>query len=201
MRALLRLLAAVLPLLLAACGGTPSRVTFQVRAGTDINPDGNGEAKPTSLRLYLLTAGTHLRSADYFALIEHEQETLGSELLLRRDLTIRPGETRDIRVTVPEDTKEVAAVAGFQQLDQANWVATRAIPSDGRVPVILQARTVSLPGRLPSARDDAGGFQLPSVPSLPSMPTMPSLPPVPSLPSLPSLPSASAPSLPSLPRF
>lgn len=187
-----------LMLQLAACGGVPEELTFQVRAAPDINPDGAGEAKPTLVRLYLLSSPTRLRNADYFTLEDRERDTLAGDLVLRREITIRPGETQRVRVAVPPDTRDVAAVAGFRELDQATWMATRPVPSNGRVPVVLQGRTVTLPKRMPPENEPVKApFQLPSMPSMPSMPSLPSLPSMPSLPSLPSLPSM--PSLPQVP--
>ena len=162
--AFVALTAMPLVMLLTACG-TPSSIRFQIQAGTDINPGRTGEANPTSVRLYVLSSSTRIRSADYFELADHERETLDGEFLLRRDVTIRPGESQEVHVSIPDTTTDIAVVAGFRNLDQATWMATRPL-ARGRVAVLIEGTTVSLPDQLPRVPSQSS-LQLPS-PSLPS---------------------------------
>ena len=122
-------------------------MTFQVHADTNINPSPEGEAEPTTVRLYLLSSPTHLRSADYFALIDHEHATLDTDLLARRDIIIMPGKRETVRLDVPKEATDVGVAVGYRDLDKATWVATRKLPSDGQVPVLLSRRTVTLPDK------------------------------------------------------
>lgn len=144
-----RLVPFALAILLAACGGRPDQVTFQVHADTNINPSPKGEAEPTAVRLYLLSSPTHLRGADYFELIDHEHATLDTDLLVRRDIIIMPGKKESLRLDVPKEATDVGVVVGYRDLDKATWLATRKLPSDGRVPVLLSGRTVTLPDKFP----------------------------------------------------
>ena len=134
---------------LAGCGGPPSHVTFLLRAARDINPDADAGPAPAPVRLFLLSSTLHLQNADYFTLLDHERDALDGDLLARRETIIRPGGSQDIRMDVPEGTTDVGVIVGFRELDRATWVATRPIPGNGRVPVLLGEWTVSLPRDLP----------------------------------------------------
>ncbi len=144
--------ALVASMLLAACGGgVPEQVKVEVRAAPELNPDPSGEAQPAALRLYLLSSATRLSGADYFALVDRERDVLDGDLVLRRDIVLRPGGTETAQFDVPKGATHFGVVVSFRDLDQAIWMAVRKLPSNGRVPVQLGPRIVTLPDKFPPA--------------------------------------------------
>ncbi len=68
--------------LLAACAGGPPKPAVakaQLVVASDVNPDAEGRASPVVVRVYQLKEEGAFNSADFFALFDKEQETLGAE--------------------------------------------------------------------------------------------------------------------------
>ena len=81
-----------------------SRITLVTQP--DINPDASGRPSPVPVRVYLLKSAERLARADYFQIIDHERDVLGSDLIKREDVVMRPGESH---VVVLEGQREKAA--------------------------------------------------------------------------------------------
>src|SRR5262249_7628615 len=71
---------------LTSCGGAPPPPTVAVvtiTASADANPDAAGQGAPVAVRIYQLASTANFDKADFFQLYQHEQETLGTDLLGR----------------------------------------------------------------------------------------------------------------------
>lgn len=122
-----------------------------MRAAPGLNPDPAGLAQPAAIRLYLLSSPTRLSGADYFALVDREREVLDGELVLRRELVVRPDTTETAEFDVPKGATHLGVVVSFRDLDHAVWMAVRKLPGNGRIPVQLGPRLVTLPDKFPVA--------------------------------------------------
>lgn len=148
----LRVPALAAAVLLAACGsGVPDKVKVEMRAAPGLNPDPASQAQPAAVRLYLLSSPTRLSGADYFALTDREREVLDGDLMLRREVVVRPGGTEVAEFDVPKGSTHFGVVVSFRDLDHATWMAVRKLPGNGRIPVQLGPRLVALPDKFPPA--------------------------------------------------
>lgn len=132
----------VLASLLAACGAAPPKPTIvqgSVEAGADINPDRRNRASPVTVRIYELKTVAVFERADFFSVWDREAETLGGDLLGRDEIQLVPGERRQFERTLQPDTRHVAVVAAFRDLERAQWRASTVV-----IPNRTQMLTISL---------------------------------------------------------
>ena len=106
-------------------------VTLQVTliATPDVNPDVRGRASPLSVRIYELRSRSAFDAADFFALYDREQATLGTELLAKEQYILRPGDTQGYTRKAQGETRFLGVVAAFRDLEGSTWrVATGIAP-------------------------------------------------------------------------
>lgn len=122
------------------------RATITAHAG--VNPDITGRASPIVLRIYELKTAASFDHTDFFSLWDREKETLAADLVARDELQLRPGETKTVERAVDADTRVVAVVAAFRDLERATWRAAVGMRAHqlNAVSIDLGARTVSIAG-------------------------------------------------------
>src|SRR6267378_1768988 len=116
------------------CGSSPPLLRGAITVDSNVNPDRAGRPSPIVVRIYELKAVAAFNGADFFALFDNEQATLSSELVGREEFQLQP------------DTKFIAVVGAFRDLEQARWRQAVPVPSK-RSPTItigLQARAVTV---------------------------------------------------------
>ena len=114
----------VLALGLNACGGAPPKPTpakVTLAAAADANPDSAGRASPIVVRVYQLKEEGAFQAADYFALVDKEQDTLGASLLAREEYELQPKESRTLELKIAPEARFVGAIAGFRDLRNSKW--------------------------------------------------------------------------------
>jgi type VI secretion system protein VasD len=141
--------------LVGACASTPAPapappppapvvldpVTLQVTlvATDDVNPDARGRASPLSVRISELRSRSAFDAADFFSLYDREQATLGTELLSKEQYILRPGDTQGYTRKAQGETRFLAVVAAYRDLEGSIWrvaagIAPPAPPVRGRPP-------------------------------------------------------------------
>jgi type VI secretion system protein VasD len=123
--------AAVLPLIVAGCGGgppSPGMVELTINAAADINPDGSGRASPVVIHVYQLAAPTQFQTVDFFQLIDKEQAALGADLVAREEVTIAPNGTQVLTLTLKPNTQSIGIAASFRYIEKASWRAVMQVP-------------------------------------------------------------------------
>ncbi|HTV80436.1 MAG TPA: type VI secretion system lipoprotein TssJ [Steroidobacteraceae bacterium] len=122
---------ASLGLVLAGCHSAPpkpvpERATLSV--APNVNPDSSGRPSPVVVRIYQLKDEGAFNNADYFALMDKEQETLGPTLVEREEYELQPGETRVLELNVAPEARYLGAIAGFRDIRNAHWKALSPTP-------------------------------------------------------------------------
>lgn len=146
----LRILLTLLSLaLLAGCASAPPKptiITATIQAGADLNPDNSGRASPVVVRLLEMSSLSVFQASDFFSLWDRENETLSSDLLAKEEFLMRPGEVKRFDRTLQDDTRHIAVVAAFRDLERAEWRATVSIvPHETRpVTIRLDSRSVRI---------------------------------------------------------
>ena len=116
---------------LTGCAGAPKPVVTPVSlnlvGAADMNPDARGRASPLAVRVYALKTSAPFDGADFFALFEKDQATLGAELVHREEALLRPGDNRPLKFTLPGDAKALAFLAAYRDLERARWREVRPV--------------------------------------------------------------------------
>jgi type VI secretion system protein VasD len=124
----------------------PLLLAIHIVAGAQLNPDARMRPSPVVVRVYELKSLAAFNGADFFALYEKEQETLGADLIGREEYHLRPGETRPYQRQLQPDTKFIGVVAAFRDIETARWRQTAVVPAKRRptLTVGVQAQAVTV---------------------------------------------------------
>lgn len=154
--------AASLALALAApgCGGVPETpascgdaapIALTIEATSRMNPDGEGHALPTELRVYQVRDASALEMASFEDVWQSAETVLGDALVSEETLTVYPGDRLERSLRPSEEATALVAVAIVRQPAGRTWRAvvpmTRPEPGDGQCPTLE-------PGRLLLRLDD-----------------------------------------------
>jgi type VI secretion system protein VasD len=128
---LLGLAAANLILALAGCSTTPkpvvSSLNVSLQASADVNPDARRRASPITVRVYAMKSAAPFESADFFSLFEKDAATLGSELVQREEILLKPGDQKTLAFKFGPEVKAIAVLAAFRDLERSRWRAVHPI--------------------------------------------------------------------------
>lgn len=130
---------AMTTLALAACASSapkPTKARMTVVAQADVNPDAGGRPSPVVLRVYQLQQDAKFANADFFALFDDEQAALGADLLARDEITLAPGERKELQVDVKGEAKFLGAVAAYRDIRNSQWRVVKPAPKKGLLDVI-----------------------------------------------------------------
>jgi type VI secretion system protein VasD len=98
-----------------------TRVALQLVADAGLNLDAAGLAAPVRVRFYQLKNAANFLRADYFALTERANPTLGADLLDQDEVWVRPGEQRQLSRELDIQTRHLGLVVGYRDIDRAQW--------------------------------------------------------------------------------
>jgi type VI secretion system protein VasD len=124
----------LLALLVVSCGGGPPKPAVakaQLVVAADVNPDPGGRASPIVVRVFQLKEEGAFNGADFFALYDKEQETLGASVLAREEYNLQPGERRELEFKVAPEARFVGAIAAFRDIRNSQWKTLVAAPEKG----------------------------------------------------------------------
>lgn len=132
--------------LLCACAASPppkkpSVARASITVAADVNPDARGRPSPVVIRLFELKSLGSFQNGDFFSLYERGKEVLGGDLVASEEMVLRPGEKKRFERPLQPDTRYLAAVAAFRDLDRALWRASLAIPANQTVPLTINLKT------------------------------------------------------------
>lgn len=153
-------------LMLAACGSKPPEppkpvnVSGRYVAAADLNPSVSNRPSPLLVRVYELRSATAFNRADFMALYQSDSSTLAADLVAREETMLQPGETRSFSKVLAPDTRFVAVVGAYRELERSTWRAVVAVPAPappqpqakpGPVQIVIRAdaRAVSATVQLP----------------------------------------------------
>jgi len=117
---------AVLALVTVGCASTPEPcklVPYElfVEGASTLNLNIEGQSMPVELRAYFLSERDLMEKADFEAVWQRAEETLGATLLKKTSFTVVPGEHKISPISVPPATSFIALVALFRQIDGDQW--------------------------------------------------------------------------------
>ena len=124
----------------------PKVLTVDVLAAARLNPSVSGRPSPVVVRIYELKAAAPFESADFVSLFDKEQATLGGDVIARDEFVLGPSESMAIKRDLSADSKFIAVMAAFRDLERAKWRAVVPLIAgeDNALSVRLDALTVSI---------------------------------------------------------
>jgi type VI secretion system protein VasD len=100
------------------------------------------------VRLYELKEEGPFNNADYFKLIDREQEALGGSLAGREEYEVQPGESRAWDMKVPGEARFLGVAAGYRDLPNSHWKALLPTPHQHfgtpKITITVAKSTVSI---------------------------------------------------------
>jgi type VI secretion system protein VasD len=132
--------------LLVGCSSGPPLVQGTIKAEPAVNPDRGGRPSPIVVRVYELKAVAAFNGADFFALYDKEQETIGGDLVGREEFLLQPSESRQYRRQFQPDTKFIGVIGAYRDLEQSRWRQVVPVPAKGKATITIgvQARAITL---------------------------------------------------------
>ncbi|MVW73962.1 type VI secretion system lipoprotein TssJ [Pseudomonas xionganensis] len=121
---LLALLAAVLGLTGCAALSPYSEMTkldLTLAGSEALNPDLHGRPSPIVLRLIELKHPVAFENADFFSLYQRPKEALAPDMVVQEELELRPGETRELKLSVQPGSRYVGVLAAYRDLPESHW--------------------------------------------------------------------------------
>jgi len=150
MRTIFRLLIlASMGVLLAACASTVPNANINIQSARYLNPDINGRASPVVVSIYQLKSPFSFKNANYSALSANSAQVLGSDLVDKQTVEVRPDSQKIINLSLAQNTKYIGIVAGYRKINQASWHRIIRVPAkDKRVSVAVVLESQGLAAHL-----------------------------------------------------
>ncbi len=130
-------------LLLCACASKPPKpaeTQAVIAASADVNPDSEGRASPVVVRIYQLRGDAEFNGADFFALYEMEQQTLGASLILRDERTLFPGQQVQLSLALSPDARFLGVAAAYRDIRASRWRAVVGVHEKSLLKLLAKRR-------------------------------------------------------------
>ncbi|MDH1263861.1 MULTISPECIES: type VI secretion system lipoprotein TssJ [unclassified Pseudomonas] len=124
MHRFLALMAALL--VLAGCSSmspysSMTKLDLTLNGSEKLNPDLHGRPSPIVLRLIELKHPVSFETADFFSLYQRPKEALSPDMVVLEELELRPGEQREMKLSVQPGSRYVGVLAAYRDLPESNW--------------------------------------------------------------------------------
>ncbi len=114
---------------LSACSnnnGTEAKIAFN--SAHYLNPDINGHASPVVVSLYELKTPFEFKQANFMQLDQNASSLLGTNLIDKQTVEIRPGAQKIITQSITPNTHYLGIAAAYRNIDSASWRSVINIP-------------------------------------------------------------------------
>jgi type VI secretion system protein VasD len=128
----------------------PTQIIAEIKVAADLNLDPSGRPSPLLIRLYELKTPSAFGSADFFSLYEKDNAVLGTDLLGREEIIVKPGENQLIERTLNEQTRYLGFIAAYRDLDQAVWRSIVPVTPHLITPIKIDLRRNAIEARVES---------------------------------------------------
>ena len=103
-------------------------VSLYLSAAAGLNPGADGTPAPVRVRVYELKNAAAFERADYFALVERAQATLGADLVDQDEVLLQPGRQLQLDRPLSPATRMVGLVVSYREIDRAQWRRVLPVP-------------------------------------------------------------------------
>lgn len=137
------LVALATSILVTACGSAPPKAAAakaKITAASDVNPNAQGRASPIHVRIFQLKEDGAFMNADFWSLVDKEQETLGPSLVQRLEQDLVPGETKEFELKIAPDARVLGVMAEFADYRNAQWRVIEKAPNKSLFDIVKKDR-------------------------------------------------------------
>lgn len=110
-------------------GSPHADITF--KSANYLNPDMNGRPSPVVVTLYQLKSAYTFKQADAASLMADSAKILGSDLIDKNTIEIRPNSTQNITQALDPDTQFLGIVADYRNATTESWHKVVKLDSSG----------------------------------------------------------------------
>lgn len=108
---------------------TPSdKITL--KAAGDVNPDIDGRASPVAVKVYELSSRATFDTLDFDQSWNNATVVLSDQLLSSVDYVLLPKQSKEHNVVLRPNTRFIAIVAAYRDIDRAKWKVVYAVNSN-----------------------------------------------------------------------
>jgi len=108
--------------------GPKRNLQLLVQAQRSLNTDARNASASLALRVYVLRDASGFEKASFDSLYDDDEATLGSNVLVRQSLHLRPGEARELALELSGDARAVAVFGAFREIEHSQWRAILPLP-------------------------------------------------------------------------
>jgi type VI secretion system VasD/TssJ family lipoprotein len=129
-----------------AVAGAKRNLQLVVQAQRNLNTDARNVSASLALRVYVLRDASGFEKASFDNLYDDDEATLGSNVLVRESLHLRPGEARELALELSTDARAVAVFGAYREIENSRWRAVLPLPVGtlARARVEAQARQLQV---------------------------------------------------------
>lgn len=117
----------------------PTVLAGSISAAANLNPSVSQRPSPLLVRLYELRTSTAFGKADFTSLHQSDVATLGTELVVRDEFMLMPGESRTYQRTLAPDTRFIGVFGVYRDIERAVWRASAAVQPGRKQNVVIRA--------------------------------------------------------------
>ena len=129
---------------LLAAGCSAPRIDLVVASQPNVNPDYAGRPSPVIVKMYEMRNELAFKQGDSQMLFERPMQALGADLIAADELVFIPGEAKKISYQPSPYTHFVGLVAGFRQMERAQWRVIRAISPQDTTKIGIELNDASM---------------------------------------------------------
>lgn len=124
----------------------PTTLDMQLIAEPGMNPDSAGRPSPLVVRVYELKNLSIFTRTDFFTLYDQDTAMLSDALVNNEEMRLRPGDSRRLTRELQPDTRYVAVLGAYRDIENAIWRKSVAVVphQENRVSVTLQPLGIRL---------------------------------------------------------
>lgn len=130
-----------------------TKLDLSLNGSERLNPDLNGRPSPIVLRLIELKHPVAFQSADFFSLYQRPKEALAPDLVTLEELELRPGEQRELKLSVQDGSRYVGVLAAYRDLPETSWRYVIPLQAQARNQAALQLDAEGIKSVADDAKD------------------------------------------------
>lgn len=128
--------------LLAGCSSVSpfsalTKLDLTLAASDEVNPDRHGRPSPVVVQLLELRHPVAFENADFFSLYGRGEQALPKDWVASEELELRPGERRELKLSVEPHSRYVGVLAAYRDLPQVQWRYVLPVPHRQLTRVVL----------------------------------------------------------------
>jgi len=140
---------AFIAVFLSGCASTTETIPLKASVQTVayLNPDESNLPSPIVVTFYQLKNSSAFKQANFFSLYNNASAVLGSALIDKEGMEIRPNQNRKIDLDLSTKARYIGVVAAYRNTSRARWRSIVTVPPNSKtikLRVLLQSQGLEL---------------------------------------------------------